>query len=95
MRQEDDIVNGLSLGKADMTAVLRASRDIRPGESIRYQLIEHSEQVGNIPECCLHIGLCQAQEKETMLGKMALVSIQSFPETWKCPHGAISMNSLI
>ena len=70
-----------------MTAVLRAIRDIRPGESIRYQHIDHSEQVGNIPgcECCLHIGLCQAQEKETMLEKMALVLIQSFPETWKPP----------
>jgi len=90
MRQEVDIVNGLSLGKADMTAVLRAIRDIRPGESIRYQHIDHSEQVGNIPdcECCLHIGLCQAQEKETMLEKMALVPIQSFPETWKPKIGA-------
>ena len=80
MRQEDNIVNGLSLGKADMTAVLRAIRDIRPGKSI----------VGNIPdcECCLHIGLCQAQEKETMLEKMALVPIQSFPETWKPKIGA-------
>jgi len=86
MRQEDDIVNGLSRGKTDMTAVLRAIRDIRPGESIRYQ----PEQVGNIPgcECCLYIGLCQAQEKETMLEKIALVPIQYFPETWKPKIGA-------
>ena len=86
MRQEDDIVNGLSRVKTDMTAVLRAIREIRPEESIRYQ----PKQVGNIPgcECCLHIGLCQAQEKETMLEKMALVPIQSFPETWKPKIGA-------
>jgi len=73
-----------------MTVVLRAIRDIRPGESIRYQHIDHLEQVGNIPdcECCLHIGLCQAQERETMLEKMALVPIESFPETWKPRIGA-------
>ena len=73
-----------------MTAVLRAIREIRPGESIRYQHIDHSEQVGNIPECecCLHIGLCQPQEKETMLEKMALVPIQSFAETLKPKIGA-------
>jgi len=88
MRQEDNIVNALSRGKADMTAFPRAIRDIRP--AIRYQHIDHSEQVGNIPdcECCLHIGLCQAQEKETMREKMALVPIQSFPETWKPKIGA-------
>jgi len=70
-RQEDDFENGLSPGKTDMTAVLRAIREIQPGESIRYQHIGHSEHVGNIPECecCLHIGLCQTQEKETMLEK--------------------------
>jgi len=68
-----------------MAAVLRATRDILPGESIRYQDIDHSEQVGNNPdcECCLHIGLFQPQEKETMLEIMASVPIQSFPETWK------------
>ena len=73
-----------------MAAVLRAIREIRSGESIRYQHIDHSEQVGNIPdcECCLHIGLCQPQEKETMLEKMTLVPIQSFPETWKPKIGA-------
>jgi len=85
MRQEVDIVNGLSPGKADMAAVLSAIKKIRPGESIRCQHIDHSEQVGSIPECecCLHIGLCQPQEKETMLEKMAIVLIQYFPETWK------------
>jgi len=84
MRQEDNIINGLSLGKADMTAVLRSIRDILPGESIRYQHIDHSEQVGNILDCerCLHIDLCQAQEKEMVFEKMALVPIQYFPETW-------------
>jgi len=90
MRQEDDIVDGLSPGKADMAAVLRAIRKIRPGESIRYQHIDHSEQVGYIPECecCLHIGLCQTQEKENMFEKMALVPNQSSPETWKLKIGA-------
>jgi len=77
MRQEDNIINGLSLGKADMTAVLRSIRDILPGESIRYQHIDHSEQVGNILDCehCLHIDLCQAQEKEMVFEKMALVRV--------------------
>ena len=79
-RQEDNVDNGLSPGKADMAAVLRANREIQPGESIRYQYTDHSEQVGNIPdcECCFHIGLCQPQEKETMLEKIASVPIQSF-----------------
>jgi len=90
MRQEDDILKGLSPNKAYMAAVLRATRDIHPGESIRYQHIDYSEQVGNIPdcECCLHIGLCQPQVKETMLEKMALAPIQYFPETWKPKTGA-------
>jgi len=39
-RQEDDIGNGLSPGKTDMAAVLRAIREIRPGESIRYQHVD-------------------------------------------------------
>jgi len=39
-RQEDDIRNGLSPGKTDMAAVLRAIREIRPGESIRYQHVD-------------------------------------------------------
>jgi len=62
-----------------MAAVLRAIRDILPGESIRYQHFDHPELGGNNPECdcCLHIGACQPQEKETMLA----VPIQSFPET--------------
>ena len=61
-----------------------------PGESIRYQYTDHSEQGGNIPECeyCLHIGLCQPQEQKTMLEKLALVPTQSFPETWKPKIGA-------
>jgi len=56
-RQEDAFENGPSPGKADMAAVLRAIREIQPGESIRYQHVDHSEQVGNISECecCLHI----------------------------------------
>ena len=68
-----------------MAAVLRATREIRPGKSIRYQHVDHSEQIGNTPkcECCLHIGLCQPQVKETMLERMALVPTQSFPETWQ------------
>jgi len=90
-RQEDDFENGLSPGKADMAAVLRAIREIQPRESIKYQHIDHSEQVGNIPECecCLHIGLCQPQEKEKKLEKIASVPIQSFPETWKPKIGAL------
>jgi hypothetical protein len=89
-RQEVDIGNGLSPGKTDMAAVLRAIREIQPGESIRYQHVDHSEQIGNTPkcECCLHIGLCQPQEKETMLERMALVPTQSFSETWQPKIGA-------
>jgi hypothetical protein len=73
-----------------MAAVLRAIREIQPGESIRYQHVDHSEQIGNTPkcECCLHIGLCQPQEKETMLERMALVPTQSFSETWQPKIGA-------
>jgi len=89
-RQEDDFGNGLSPGKTDMAAVLRATREIQPGESIRYQHVDHSEQIGNTPkcECCLHIGLCQPQEKETMLERMALVPTQSSSETWQPKIGA-------
>jgi len=87
-RQEDDIANGLRPDEADIVAVLRAIRDILPGESIRYQ---HSEKGGNNPECdcCFHIGLCQISEKETMLETMASVPIQSFPETWKPKIGEL------
>jgi len=87
-RQEDDIANGLRPDEADMVAVLRAIRDILPGESIRYQHFDHSEKGGNNPECdcCLHIGLCQISEKETMLETMAC---QSFPETWKPKIGEL------
>jgi len=83
--QDDDSVNGPGLEVVETAAVLRATRDILSGESIRYQHIDHSEQVGTIPdcECYLHIGLSQPQEKETMLEITALVPIQSFPETWK------------
>jgi len=59
--QEDDDGNGLILGKADVAAVLRAKREIQPGESIRYQYTDCSEQLENIfeCECCLHVGPCQ------------------------------------
>jgi len=89
-RQEDNIGNGLSPGKTDMAAVLRAIREIQLGESIRFHHVDHSEQIGNTPkcECCLHIGLCQLQVKETMLERMALVPIQSFSETWQPKIGA-------
>jgi len=70
-----------------MAAVLRAIRVIQPEESIRYQLVDYSEQKGNTPKC-LHIGLCQPQVKETMLERMALVPTQSFPETWQPTIGA-------
>jgi len=78
-RQEDDLENGLSPDKTDMAAVLRAIRAIQPGESIRYQHVDNSEQIGITPkcECCLHIGLCQPQVKETMLERMASVPTQS------------------
>jgi len=82
-RQEDDSINGRRPEEADMAAALRATRDILPGESIRYRHFDHSELGENNPECdcCLHIGACQPQEKETMLERMASVPIQSFPET--------------
>jgi len=82
-RQEDDSINGRRPEEADMAAVLRATRDFLPGESIRYRHFDHSELGENNPECdcCLHIGACQPQEKETMLERMASVPIQSFPET--------------
>jgi len=78
-RQEGDSINGRRPEEADMAAVLRAIRDILPGKSIRYQHFDHPELGGNNPECdcCLHIGACQPQKKETMLA----VPIQSFPET--------------
>jgi len=82
-RQEGDSVNGRKPEEADMAAVLRAIRDIPPGESIRYQYFDHSERGETNPECdcCPHIGTCQTQEKETTLQTMASVPIQSFPET--------------
>jgi len=81
--QEGDSINGRRPEEADMAAVLRASRDILLGESIRYQHFDHAELGENNPECdcCLHIGACQPQEKETLLERMASVPIQSFPET--------------
>ena len=81
-RQEDDNINGCRPEEADMAAV-RATRDILPGESIRYRHFDHSELGENNAkcDCCLHTGTCQTQEKGTMLERMASVPIQSFPET--------------
>jgi len=82
-RQDDNSINARRPEEADMAEVLRATRDIFPGESIRYRHFDHSELGENNPECdcCLHTGACQPQEKETTLERMASVPIQSFPET--------------
>jgi len=82
-RQDDDNINGCRPEEADRAAVLRAPRDILPGESIRYRHSDHSERGENNPkcDCCLHTGTCQTQGKETMLQGMASVPIQSFSET--------------
>jgi len=83
-REEDDDSNGLTLGKADVAAVLRAKREIQPEESIRYQYADRSVQGGNVfeCECCLYFRLCLPQGQKTMLERLAVVPTQSFPETW-------------
>jgi len=59
--QEDDDGNAFTTVKPDVAAVLRAKREIQPGEFIRYQYTDQSEHLKKIfeCECCFHVGLCQ------------------------------------
>ena len=46
--QEDEDGNALTTVKPDVAAVLRAKRDIQPGEFIRYQYTDQSENLKKI-----------------------------------------------
>ena len=89
--QEDDDGNGLTLGRTDVAAVLRATWEILPGESIRFQYTDQSDPLGHIFECefCLHVSFCQPQGPKTMLKKLAAVQKQSFPATKTPKIGAL------
>jgi len=78
-RQDDDNINGCRPEEADRAAVIRATRDILPGESIRYRHSDHSERGENNPkcDCCPHTGTCQTHEKETMLDTAQLWKVSN------------------
>jgi len=89
--QEDDDGNALTTVKPDVAAVLRAKREIQPGELIRYQCTDQSEHLEKIfeRECCLHVGLCQPHGQKSMLERLAANPKQSFPEMRKLKVGAL------
>ena len=73
--QEDDDGNALTSVKPDVAAVLRAKREIQPGEFIRYQYTVQSEHLKRIfeCECFFHNGLCQPHGQKSMLERLAAV----------------------
>ena len=89
--QEDDDGNALTTVKPDVAAVLRAKREIQPGEFIRYQYTDQSEHLKRIfeCECCFHVGLCQPHGQKSMLERLAAAPKQSFPETRTPRVGAL------
>ena len=91
--QEDEDGNALTTVKPDVAAVLRAKREIQPGEFIRYQYTDQPEDLKKICkcECCLHVGLCQPQGQTSMLERLAAAPKQSFPETRAPKVGELAM----
>jgi len=89
--QEDDDGNALTAVKPDVTAVLRAKREIQPGVFIRYQYTDQSEHLERIfeCECCFHVGLCQPHGCKSMLERLAAGPKQSFLETRTPKVGAL------
>ena len=81
--QEDDDGNALTTVKPDVAAVLRAKREIQPGEFNRYQYTDQSEHLKKIfeRECCFHVGLCQPHGKKSMLERLAAAPKPPFPAT--------------
>jgi len=81
--QEDDDGNALTTVKPDVAVVLRATREIQPGEFIRYQHTDQSEHVNKTLDCdCyFHVGLCQPHGQKFILEKLAATLKQSFPAT--------------
>jgi len=89
--QEDEDGNAFTTVKPDVAAVLRAKRDVQPGEFIRYQYTDQSEHLKKIfeCECCFHVGLCQPNGQKSMLQRLAAAPKQSFPETRTPKVGAL------
>jgi len=89
--QKDDDGNALTTVKPDVAAVLRAKREIQPGEFIRYQYSDQSEHLKKIfeCECFFHVGLCQPHGQKSMLERLAAAPKQSFPETRTHRVGAL------
>jgi len=81
--QENEDGNALTTVKPDVAAVLRAKRNIQPGEFIRYRYTDQPEHLKKIfeSERCFHVGLCQAHGQKSMLERLAAAPKQSFPET--------------
>ena len=71
--QEDEDGNALTTVKPDVAAVLRAKREIQPGDFIRYQYTDQPEHLKKIFECerCFHVGLCQPHRQKSMLQRLA------------------------
>ena len=89
--QEEDDGNALTTVKPDVAAVLRATREIQPGQFFRYQYTDQSEHVNKTLdcECCCHIGLCQPHGQKFILEKLAATHKQSFPATRTPKVGAL------
>jgi len=89
--QEDDEGNALTTVKPDVAAVLRAKRQIQPGQFIRYQYTDQSKHLKRIfeRECCFHVGLCQPHGQKSMLERLAAAPKQFFPETRTPKVGAL------
>ena len=89
--QEDDDGNALTTVKPDVVAVLRAKREIQPGEFIRYKYIDQSEHLKKIfdCECCFHVGMCQPHGQKSMLKRLAAAPKQIFPEMRTPKVGAL------
>jgi len=79
--QEDDDGKAPTTVNPDVAAVLRAKREIQPGEFIRYQYTVQSEHLKKIFqfECCFHVGLCQPHGQKSVLERLAAAPKQSFP----------------
>jgi len=91
--QEHEDGNVLTTVKSDVTAVLRAKREIQPGEFLRYQYTDQSVHLKKIFECqcCFHVGLCQPHGRKSMLERLAAAPKQSFPEMRTLKVGALAI----
>ena len=89
--QEDRDGNALTTVKPDVAAVLRAKREIQPGEFIRYQYTDQSEHLKKIFECqcCFHVSSCQPHGQKSMLKRLAAAPKPCFPEMRTLKVGAL------